>query len=73
LAWSLDDPRIGGDPVRLGGVVQALRNLASKEAINALHRLGKRIRSMPNLLTKDRIKLEKILAQSLPVTSKLPD
>ena len=66
LLRALDDPRIGGDPVRLGGIVHALHNLTGGGAINALHRLGQRLAAMPNLLPGDRLELEKILARSLP-------
>lgn len=61
----LDDAAIAGDATRLGAVVLALRNLEASGAINAIDRLGQRLRGLP-LRDADRQSLELLLARSLP-------
>lgn len=63
---ALDDPQIGNDPQRLSAVVLALDNLARAGEINAIDRLGQRLRMTPGLTTGARLELEKILARALP-------
>jgi hypothetical protein len=63
---ALDDPQIGNDPQRLSAVVLALDNLARAGEINAIDRLGQRLRMTSGLTTGARLELEKILARALP-------
>ncbi len=66
IGQALDDPAIGGDPERLGAVVLALENLARAGLVNAVHRLGARLRATPGLAESTREVLERLLAQTLP-------
>jgi hypothetical protein len=61
----LDDPRSGGDPHALGAVVSALQNLERAGLVNAVNRLGQRLRTC-NLEDIDRQSLERLLARALP-------
>lgn len=65
ITRALDDPAIARDPLRLGELMCALQNLASSGQINAVDRLGVRLRTMP-LRDDSRKTLEAILARSLP-------
>jgi hypothetical protein len=65
LQQVLDDPRIAQDPLRLAAVVGALQNLEAGGYINALDRVGQRLRGLP-LAEWSRQTLEAILARSLP-------
>jgi len=62
----LDLPEFARDPARLGAAVLALENLERKGQINAIDRLGQRLRTCSALLAGDRANLERILARSLP-------
>ncbi|MCA8973770.1 MAG: hypothetical protein KDC98_03575 [Planctomycetes bacterium] len=61
----LDDPRTANDPDTLAVVVMALDNLASAGEVNAVDRLGQRLRQSP-LPEHTRQRLESILDRSLP-------
>lgn len=65
VATLLDDPAISGDPLRLGAVVVALRNLEAGGHANALQRLGARLRLLP-LDPDSRAGLEQLLQRGLP-------
>lgn len=62
---ALDDPAVGTDPSRLAVVVLALQNLEAAGLVNALDRLGQRLRSAP-LRHDSREALEQLLARALP-------
>ena len=62
---ALDDPAIGGDPIRVGEMVFALQNLESHGHTNAVDRLGQRLRAM-RMPAQSKELLERILARSLP-------
>lgn len=62
---ALEDPAIANDPLRLGVVLFALQNLESAGLINAVDRLGQRMRQLP-LRSDTRLALEQLLARSLP-------
>lgn len=61
----LDDRRIAEDRRYLGGVVMALQNLERAGMVNAIDRLGQRLRNLP-LAERDRNQLELTLARVLP-------
>lgn len=61
----LDDPRSANDPFTLTVAVMALQNLESAGLINAVDRLGQRLRIAP-LTAASRQRLEAILARALP-------
>jgi hypothetical protein len=63
---ALDDPQIRSHPQRLGAVVLALDNLARAGEVNAIDRLGQRLRVTDGLTAGARLELEKILARALP-------
>ncbi len=63
---AIEDPRIGGDGLRLASVVAAFQNLANAGMVNAVHRLGLRLRECPALGDAAREQLEELLGQSLP-------
>ncbi len=65
IASLLDEPRIAGDPHRLGALVLAMQNLEAAGDVNALDRLGQRLRTMP-LSPAGREQLEAMLARALP-------
>lgn len=65
IALLLDEPRIAGDPHRLGALVLAMQNLEAAGDVNALDRLGQRLRTMP-LSPAGREQLEAMLARALP-------
>jgi len=62
---ALEDPAIANDPLRLGVVLFALQNLESAGLVNAVDRLGQRMRQLP-LRSDTRLALEQLLARSLP-------
>lgn len=66
VSQALDDPGIGGDPQRLAAVVLAVENLARQGHINAVHRLGERMRAMPTLSLTARTMLDRLLQEHLP-------
>lgn len=61
----LDDPALANDPVQLGLVVFALQNLEAAGLVNAIDRLGQRLRAHP-LQPESRDALEQLLARALP-------
>lgn len=61
----LDDPQINSDAARLSIVVMALENLEVAGMINAVDRLGQRLRQLP-LGDEARQRLEQLLARALP-------
>ncbi len=61
----LDDPRIAKDPNHLGALVLAMQNLEAGRDLNAIDRLGRRLRTMA-LSESGRVALEALLARSLP-------
>ncbi|MBL8749650.1 MAG: hypothetical protein JNK78_10860 [Planctomycetes bacterium] len=61
----LDDPRIAKDPNHLGALVLAMQNLEAGRNLNAIDRLGRRLRTMA-LSESGRVALEALLARSLP-------
>lgn len=61
----LDDPVIAGDPARLAVVVFALQNLEAAGLVNAVDRLGQRLRTCP-LREDTRLALEQLLTRTLP-------
>ena len=65
LQQALDDRLIAADPTRLGAVVLALQNLEAGGHLNAIDRIGRRLRQMP-LAEHSRQTLEGMLARSLP-------
>jgi hypothetical protein len=66
IAAALDDPRIRDDPRRLHALVLALGNLERAGAINAVDRLGQRLRACTGLTAVARDDLEQLLARALP-------
>ncbi len=66
LTELLDDPHAGNDPRTLGAVVLALENLERQGLVNAIDRLGQRLRVTDGLLPGDRENLERILTRALP-------
>jgi hypothetical protein len=65
MARALDDPRIRDDPRRLSAVVLALENLARRGLVNAVDRIGRRLRACA-LDASSRQALEATLASALP-------
>jgi hypothetical protein len=65
LQQLLDDPAIAHHPQRLDAIVLALQNLEAAQAVNAVDRLGQRLRTMP-LSDTGRQSLEALLARCLP-------
>ena len=65
IADLLDDPD-NHTARRLGTIACALRNLAHQGQINAVDRLGQRLRQMPQLGAGDRASLDALLAETLP-------
>jgi hypothetical protein len=65
LERALDDRLIAADPLRLGAVVLALQNLEAGGHVNAIDRIGQRLRGLP-LAEHSRQTLEGMLARSLP-------
>jgi hypothetical protein len=63
LTSALDDAEYSGDPRRLGEIVVALENLASKGITNAVRSLGTRLMSRADLLPGDRERLAKLLSR----------
>jgi hypothetical protein len=62
---ALDDPAVARDPARLAVVVFALQNLEAAGLVNAVDRLGQRLRSCA-LREDTRLALEQLLARALP-------
>lgn len=62
---ALDDPAVASDPGALAAVVFALQNLEAAGDINAVDRLGQRLRRTP-LREDSRLALEQLLARALP-------
>ena len=65
LQAALDDEQVLADPSRLGALVLALENLARAGELQALHRVGLRLRATA-LREADRARLEELLERHLP-------
>lgn len=65
LHTALDDELVLADPSRLGALVLALENLARAGELQALHRVGLRLRATA-LREADRARLEELLERHLP-------
>jgi hypothetical protein len=66
IATALDDPRIRDDPRRLHALVLALGNLERAGAVNAVDRLGQRLRACTALTAAAREDLDQLLRRALP-------
>jgi len=66
VARALDDPQIGGNPERLATLVLAVDNLARAGLVNAVHRLGERMRAASGLSPSAKSMLDRLLADTLP-------
>lgn len=66
VARALDDPQIGGNPERLAALALAVENLARAGLVNAVHRLGERMRAASGLSPSARSMLDRLLADTLP-------
>lgn len=65
LMQAFDDPRLTSDPIRVGSLVLALQNLEASGDMNAIDRLGQRLRGLA-MDAKSRETLEAILHRCLP-------
>lgn len=65
IVQALDDPRIAGDPTRVGALVLALDNLAASGDVNAVDRVAQRLQRLP-MHDDARRGLAAILARCLP-------
>jgi hypothetical protein len=68
----LDLPKVAQDPLRLGAVVMMLQNLEAAGHINAVDRLGARLRTLA-LSDSSRLQLDSILARAIPAGRAMPD
>ena len=66
VSQMVEDAAARGDANQLGSAVLALENLERAGLINAIDRLGQRLRACPALRQGDRDNLERILARALP-------
>lgn len=66
IAQALDDPKLGGNPERLGAIVLALENLARAGMVNAVHRIGTRLLATAGMSPSTRAALDRMLAETLP-------
>lgn len=66
IAAALDDPKLGGNPERLGAIVLALENLARAGMVNAVHRIGTRLKATAGMPASTRESLDRLLAEALP-------
>ena len=66
VSQMVEDAAARGDANQLGSAVLALENLERAGLINAVDRLGQRLRACPALRQGDRDNLERILARALP-------
>lgn len=63
---AIDDAVAREDRRELGAIVLALENLERAGLVNAIDRLGQRLRACPLLRDGDRANLERLLARALP-------